>query len=299
MRVSQAAVVLSLLTAALALAAASSGLLWPDSGGPSTFTTVRGETVTLSGRGLYRYDTVLQGAGNTGTDLFIIVIGVPLLIGAALRYRRGSLKGGLLLAGTLAYFLYTYLSAAFGYAYNNLYLLYVAIFSASFFGLALTLLSFDVATLPSHFSERAPRRGIASFLFVVAAALVIVWVGLSILPALLRGTPPPELQSSSTLVTHGLDVGIIAPAAALTGVLLLHREPVADLLAGMMLVLSWVLGLSVLALSAAQVLAGLLSVPQFVGFVLPFLVLTLASLGLTAALFLQGVDTTPARRTGE
>jgi hypothetical protein len=43
-------------------------------------------------------------------------------------YRRGSLRGRLLLIGILTYFLYVYASIAFGAAYNALFLVYVGLF---------------------------------------------------------------------------------------------------------------------------------------------------------------------------
>jgi Na+/alanine symporter len=51
-----------------------------------------------------------------------------------------------------------------------------------------------------------------------------------------------------------------------------------------MLVFSWVLGAGILALSAAQVLAGLLTIGQILGFVVPFVLLTLIGIALTIIL---------------
>jgi hypothetical protein len=59
---------------------------------------------------------------------------------------------------------------------------------------------------------RLPRRCIAGFLFAVGVSMILVWVGLDILPALLQGKAP-GLASHTTLPTHALDVGIIAPLA--------------------------------------------------------------------------------------
>ena len=57
------------------------------------------------------------------------------------------------LSGVLAYFLYNYGSMAIGAAYNSLFLIYVALFSASLFGLVLVLTSLAVQALPAHFSR--------------------------------------------------------------------------------------------------------------------------------------------------
>jgi hypothetical protein len=284
MKPSNAVVWLSMLIAVLAVLAAGVGLFWQDSGSPFAFTTLRGETVQMYGQGLYRYDTLRDGAGFKGADLFILVVGVPLLILFTLLYLRGDLRGGLLLTGTLAYFLYNSASMTFGYAYNNLFLVYLAQFSASLFAFVLAFTSFDLQALPGRFSDRLPRRGIAGFLFAVGISLILVWGVLSILPALLAGKAP-ALTGHTTLPTHALDMGIIAPVAILAGLLLLRRAPLGYLLAVTLLVVSSVLGAGVLALSAAQLLAGVLTLAETLVFVAPFVILTVIGIWLTVILF--------------
>jgi hypothetical protein len=284
MKPSRAAVWLSALVAVLALTAAAVGLFWQDGGTPFAVTTFRGETVRMYGQGLYRYESLRNGAGFKGVDVFTIVVGIPLLLLFTRLYRRGSLHGGLLLTGTLAYFLYNATHLTFSYAYNNLFLLYLAQFSASLFATVLVFMSIDAQALPARFSEQLPRRSIAGFLFAVGLSLIIVWVGLSILPALLQGQTP-ELSGSTTLVTHAVDVGMIAPLAFLAGVLLLRGAAPGYLLAATLLVFSSVLGAGVMALSAAQTLAGVLTTAETIVFVAPFAILTMAGIWLTVLLF--------------
>jgi hypothetical protein len=284
MKSSKAVIWFSALIAVLALLAAGVGLFWQDGGSPFSFTTLRGETVQMYGQGLYRYETLRDGIGNKGADLFILVVGVPLLMLFTLRYRHGSLSSGLLLMGTLAYFLYNSASMTFGYAYNSLFLVYLAQFSASLFAFVLAFTSFDLQALPAHFSSRLPRRGIAGFLFAVGTSLILVWGVMSILPALLAGVAP-ELTGHTTLPTHALDMGIIAPVAFFAGVLLLRRAPLGYLLAATLLIVSSVLGAAVLALSTAQLLAGVLTAAETIVFVAPFVVLTAVGTWLTVVLF--------------
>src|SRR5688572_2383110 len=99
---------LTLLIGGLALVAASAGLFWPDGGEPFAFTSHRGEQVLINGRGLYRYDTVSSAAQEQAADFVTLVLGLPLLAASTWLSRRGSLRGQLLLTGTLGYFLYTY-----------------------------------------------------------------------------------------------------------------------------------------------------------------------------------------------
>jgi hypothetical protein len=272
---------LSVLIALLALVATGAGLLWPAESAPFSFSTLRGEQVSIYGQGLYRYDTLLIGAGYKGVDLVTLVLCVPLLVISLLYYRRGSGRGALLLLGALAYFLYDYASLAMGAAYNSLFLVYLVLFSASLFAFAGLFVALLTPDLPAHFSPALPRRAIAIFLFVAGTAHLAVWFGLSLLPALLQGKPPAELASYTTLITHVLDLGVIMPAEFLGGILLLRRAPLGYLLAATILVLAWTIGTTVLAASVVQLQAGALTFGQVLGFSVPFVLLDLAGIWLT------------------
>ncbi|WP_104992373.1 hypothetical protein [Deinococcus sp. NW-56] len=272
--------------AALALLASGTGLLLGSGPGPTPFTTLHGEEVTLYGQGLYRFDTLLLGSGFRGQDAVVLAVGVPLLLLTAGRFRAGSLRGGLALAGTLAFLLYLSASLAFGAAYNPLFPVYVALFSANLFTLVTLLGSLNARAVSRRAGEAVPRRAAAAFLFGVGAVLLVVWGGLSLLPALVGGRVPPELANSTTLVTHTLDLGVIVPAALLTGVLLRRRAPLGDVLAPVLLVLSALMGLTIGVATVAQALAGYPYTPgQLAALVAPFVLLALVGLGLTRRWF--------------
>ncbi len=57
---------------------------------------------------------------------------------------------------------------AFRAAFNPLFLVYGALFSASLFAFVLALTGIDLQTLPAHLAPQMPRRTIAAFLFVAA-----------------------------------------------------------------------------------------------------------------------------------
>ena len=121
------------IIAVLALFAAGIGLFYPNEGSTFSFTAVRGDTVQIWGQGWYRYDTPIGALSFKAGDLITLFLAIPALVVSFVLYRRGSLRGGLVLTGALSYFLYTYISLGFGATYNNLFLVYVLIFSASLF----------------------------------------------------------------------------------------------------------------------------------------------------------------------
>ena len=266
MRKSNAVVGLSVLIALLALVAAGIGLFYGGGGSPFTFTSLRGQPVEIYGQGLYRYDTLFQGAGNKGTDMVTLFLGIPLLVLSVLLYRCGSLRGGLLLLGALAWFLYTYASYALGpVAYNELFLLYVALFSASLFAFVLAFRSFNVRALSAHFSARLPRRGPAVFMFVSALVTLVVWL-IAPVTGLLQGEPPERLDTYTTLFTNALDLAIIVPIVFLAGVLILRGDPLGYLIAFPLLVLEAFLAPMITAQTVSQLQAGVTLPPgQIVG----------------------------------
>src|SRR5690606_34659732 len=104
------------------------------------------------------------GAGNRGTDATVLLLGIPLLVVATALHRGGSLRGTLLLLGALGFFLYVYVSYSVGIAFNSLFLVYVAIASASLFAFIRTFGALDVGGLGARMSPRAPRRALGWFM---------------------------------------------------------------------------------------------------------------------------------------
>ncbi len=259
MRIQKTLMLLSWVIAALALLAAGAGVLtslFGQGGGHYAFTNLRGETVQIwGGGGLYRFDSAGGAPQEIGQDMVTLLIGIPLLIVASLLASKGLLRGKVLLAGTLGYFLYTYTSMSMLTAYNELFLVYVALMSLGFFAFIMSIMAIDVATVPAYFSARFPRRTVAGFALFLGAMLSMLWIKL-VVPPLLAGTPPVGLDSYATLVIQALDLGFIAPTAILTGVLLLRREPLGYLLSSVVLVLGLTMGAALFAMSIAQIVAG-------------------------------------------
>jgi hypothetical protein len=236
----------------LALGAALAGL-WPGEGQPYTLTNFRGEQVTINSRGLYYWDTVSSTAQMQANDLVTLLLGLPLLAVSFWLTLRGSLRGRLLLTGTLGFILYTYVTMCFGAAYNNLFLVYVALFSLSLFAFVLSMMSFDIKALPAHFSEELPRRGIAALLFFTAAFLSLAWLG-RIAPTILQDQIP-ALENVTSMFIQAMDLGVVIPLCVLAGILLLRRNAWGYLLAsvGLMKYLTMGIAVSLMSFNMARV----------------------------------------------
>ncbi len=262
----------------LSFAAALAGLL-PGEGQPYALTNFRGEQVSIHARGLYYWDTAGSAAQMQANDLVTLALGVPLLAVSFWLTRRGSLRGRLLLTGTLGFILYTYITMCFGTAYNRFFLVYVALASLSLFAFILSMMSFDLKSLPGHFSERLPRGWIAGLLFFVAAFLSLAWLGR--IAATFAPGAIPALENTTSMFIQAMDLGLIVPLCVLSGVLLLRRQAWGYLLASVGLTKFLTMGAAVSLMSLNMLRLG---VPISMVEVVVFPAITLANLAAAAAL---------------
>jgi hypothetical protein len=200
---------------------------------------------------------------------------------------RGSLRGRLLLTGTVGFFLYTYLSMCMLTAYNMLFLVYVVLFTMSLYAFILCMLSFDLEDLPRHFSDKLPRGWIAGVLFAVGGFLFLAWFG-RVIPELMNPQIPAALENTTTRVIQALDLSLIVPLAVLAGILLLKRSPWGYLLASVVILKGLTMALAVSTMAVNMALKG---VPDSMAIMVPFLVLTALNV-IVAVLLLRNIRET-------
>ncbi|WP_441000127.1 hypothetical protein [Fodinibius sp. SL11] len=247
--------VLSSVIVLLAIIGASVGIFSSGGPGPYDIETVRGETVTVYGKGLYKHmsqDVAPQGIAQDYVTLFV---GVPLLIISLIWARRGSLKGRFLLAGTLGYFLVTYLFYLVMGMYNILFLVYVILLGTTFFAFAQTLLSFDLTNISERFSERTPVKFIGGFLLFNSIAIALMWLQVVVPPLLDGSIIPGQVEHYTTLIVQGLDLGLLLPLSFVSGLLFIKRKPFGYLLTPVYFIF---LSILMTALTAKVVAMGML-----------------------------------------
>jgi hypothetical protein len=263
----------------LSLIAAGAGLFYQFPGEPYAYTNHRGESVMINGQGLYYYDTVSTAAQAQANDLITLAVGLPLLVVSAWLAFRGSLRGRLLMTGTLGFFLYTYMSMASLASYNAFFLVYVTIFGLSLYAFILSMMSFDLKTLPQSFSKQLPRKWIAALMFLVGGFLSLAWLG-RIVPPLFQNETP-VLENATTLIIQFMDLGLIVPLAFLGGILLLRCSAWGYLLSSVLLTKGVTLGLAVSAMGINMARVG---IPDSLGLMIPFLTITLLNLVMVVVL---------------
>jgi hypothetical protein len=270
-------VVLGWLVVVLAGIAAAVGLFSTGGAGAVHVTSLRGQATDLYGEGLYRFDSVLVGVGNRGTDAVTLFLEVPALALALVAYRRGSLRAAIAVIGVLGWTLYYYASMCLYTAYNQLFPVYLGVFAASLFALPAAIASVDREMFARSFPSRPSRGALMGYLGCLAAALTLAWAP-AMLGGALSGSLPERLGAYSTEVTWALDLGVVVPAVVATAVLLHRRSTVGPLAATGMLALNVALGVALLGQNVAQLLADVPMTPgEKVGGMASFVVMTAAA----------------------
>lgn len=198
-----------------------------------------------------------------------------------------------MLAGTLAYTVYYGASRGLDTTYNPFFLIYLALFSASFFAFVLIFTAFGLTTLPVRISPQFPRGGMAIFMFVAGFGTAFLWLNDAV-TALIEKHVPAALGTHTTVVTYMLDVGIIAPAALLAGILLLRRRPLGYLLSAILTIMLALVGVMVIGQTIMQYNAGLQFSPGvLIGMVGTWIVMGGIAVWLTVAFFHNLADPVP------
>ncbi len=260
-----------------------------STGGPGSFEyeSIRGETVTIYGKGIYRHMSAEVAPQGIAQDYVTLILAVPALLFSFFWSRSGSAKGRLLLAGTLGYFLVTYLFYLTMAMYNALFLLYCLLLGCSFFALAITLLSFDTKSLADQFTEGLSTKWAGGFLIFNSVMIALLWLSM-VVPPLLDGTMiPPETEHYTTLIVQGLDLGLLLPLGFVSGLLFVKKRAMGYLMAPVYLVFLCLLMTALSAKIIAMGRAGYEIIPAV--FIIPAFLL--ASIVLTIPVFRSIRDT--------
>lgn len=209
--------ILVILIVLASIAATAAGIFSAGGPGKYEYESIRGEKITIYGKGLYQHmsaDVAIQGIAQ---DYITLFAGVPLLIISLLVSRKNSLRGKLILAGTLGYFLVTYLFYLAMAMYNFMFIVYVFLLGTTFFAFMLTVFSIHESGIVRFIkSERLVRNG-GIFLIINAVMIALLWLGV-VIPPLADGTIiPGQVQHYTTLIVQGFDLGLLLPAAFVAG----------------------------------------------------------------------------------
>lgn len=279
--------IIVILIALLSIIACFAGLFSGGGPGEYEFKSINNEVIKIYGTGLYKNDSVSVAAQGIAADFITLVMGIPLLLISLLFANKNSLRGRLLLTGTIGYFLYTYMSYTFLWMYNKFFILYVVLMSLSLYGFILSMMSFEVERISSNFKKSLPVKFLGGFQLFIAFAIAMLWLG-KIAPSILQDAVPVGLEHYTTLVIQGMDLGIIVPTAVVSGILIIKRKPFGYLLSSVIILK----GITMLtAISAMMINMAMHSVKMSIVEVIVFPMFTL--LAVVSLIVLMKNITTP------
>lgn len=138
-----------------------------------------------------RGPAVMNGSAR-GTGLIVLVVTVPLLVVAMATTARGSTRGLLVWIGAIAHVLYQSVLFLFATPFNDLFLLYVAMFGLALWSTVALLVSLDASQVRARITPGLPARPIAIYVWVIAGLNALAWLG-PVLKALRESGPPAFL----------------------------------------------------------------------------------------------------------
>ena len=243
-------IVLGILTSAI-------GLLYTTGGLPFYFVNQYGDSVKIYGDGLYACDSYFMAPIFRGTDFTILCIAIPILIVAlVLDVKRKKLKNRLFLMSVIALFTYYSASISLGVTYNVLHLVYIALFSASLFGLIIAITSIDKKQVVENMGDALPFKGIYIFLGLVGIALIVAWLP-DIINSLILGRSLELIEIYTTQITYVIDMGVIAPTAWICLLQLKKRSAMGYILLELLLTVCSIIGIMLPIQTAFQLMAGI------------------------------------------
>ncbi len=165
-------------------------------------------------------------AALRGNDLVTLAVVVPALAAALYRSAtRASAASVVVWLGLLFYGVYNYAYYAFGAAFSDVFLLHVAAFSLSTYALVLLGSSLEVDAVAAGIRAGPAARVVAVFTTLLGAGLVVAWGTFSVRFALTGLLPADVMPPSAIHLVYALDLGVLAPAFLVSGVLLWLRRP--------------------------------------------------------------------------
>ena len=155
----------------------------------------------------------IQAWGQDLGNLLAVVV----LLAAAVRYRGGSQRAGLVWLGTLMYLVYAFIVYAMAVHLNYLFLVYVAVL-----GLSAWAIIFHVSDLRARttaYPGGRPRTVAAGVLIATGGIFAALWLG-ELVPAVLSDSVPASLTEAGLIVNpiHVIDLSVVLPGFVISGV---------------------------------------------------------------------------------
>ncbi len=220
-----------------------------------------------------------QALGQDIVDLFILF---PVILFSAIMSIRGSRTSILILLGALLYTVYTFAIYCFSVHFNQLFIVYCAVFGLSIYSLIYFTATFNFNLLKEWFNieetlkRSKPESFLIYLLFILSILFSLIWIG-QIVPAAFSGRIPQSISEAGipTNPVYVLDLSFFLPAIFISALMLRRKKSLGYLLAP-----SFLIFISIMLLTLSLMLI-ILSIKGFDGsIVLSIFVLIVAVISL-------------------
>ncbi|HTG48274.1 MAG TPA: hypothetical protein VK646_11520 [Actinomycetota bacterium] len=233
----------------------------------------------LAVHGLY-HDDAWGKQALLGGDLVSLAVAAPILIAALVLSIRGSVRARVVVIGMLAYTLYDYAYYTFGATFNDVFLLHIALFSLSVFGLACAIASVDADAVRERLRTRA-ARWVGGMLAVVGVLQGALWIFV-ITRFAVNGELLHDIPVAGQHLVFAIDLALLVPSLVLSGVLLFRDHPMGYVLGTAMAVMGAVYQLNLMIAGVYQAHANVPGTtafpPESIGLTAAFVAAALAML---------------------
>ena len=228
-----------------------------------------------------------------GGDVVTLVVVVPTLILSLILVWLGSRRAVVVWMGVLAYSVYDCAFYSFGAAFNDVFLLHIALLSLSVYALACAMPNLYVAGIGRPLRGVAGARWAGLFLVIVGVAQGLLWVFVVSRNAI-TGEVMHDVPVAGQHLVFALDLALCMPALVVGGLLLFRRTSFGFVLGPAMAVMGAMYQLNLLMAGVYQAGAHVAGVRAF-----PPEGVVLAAAFAAAALFLLLPRPNPQRGEGD
>lgn len=232
------------------------------------FVNQYGHTVKIFGYGIYANDSYFKAPISIGTDFCILFVLVPMFLYTYMQYqKKADMICEIKLISVYAVAFYYAASIAFGVTYNQIFLIYVLLFTCSLFGMFSHIRSVNVG------QKITATKGLQAFLIISGIALIVAWLP-DIISAMLKGGTLPLIGVYTTEITYVLDMGVISPMCFVCLYLMKKNDSLGVVLLAVLLKACIIVGIMVVPQTICQMLSGVeLPLPALLTKVLSFVAL--------------------------
>lgn len=201
--------------------------------------------LTLFVPGVLRGPAVMNGSGR-GTALVALFVAVPILAVSMLAVARGGVRPVISALGAAAFLLYNSVLFLFITPFNQLFLLYAAMFSLCVWTVVTVLRAIDVPSLAHRYSSTFPWRSIAGYLAVIGVLNALAWL-VNVVPAVFNTKSPAFLAGTgnTTNPIYAQDLSFWIPLMLVSSVWLWQRRAWGFVLVGALLVFGFIESVSI------------------------------------------------------